>query len=79
MAHQLGADTFLLLRAVQLHCIAPVVSVLVYRAVVIVLLAITTYFQVLAGKLVDSFHLLTELGSILHPTAGPRGFCLSDN
>lgn len=63
-AHQLGADTFLLLRAVQPHCITPVVSVLVYRAVVIVLLlAITTHFQVLAGKLVDLFHLLTELGS----------------
>ena len=62
------------------HCITPVVSVLVYRAVVIVLLlAITTHFQVLAGKLVDSFHLLTELGSMLHFTAVLRGFCLSDN
>ena len=80
VAHQLGVDTCLLLGAVQPHCITPAVSVLVYRAVVIVLLlAITTDFQVLAGKLVDSFHLLTELGSILHFTAAPRGFCLSDN
>ena len=57
---QLGADTFLLLGNVQPSGITPVVLMFIYGAVIIVpLLVVATQLQMLTGKLVDPFHLLT--------------------
>lgn len=62
--HQLGADAFHLLGAVQSNCIPSVVPMLIYGAVIIVLLlAIPPHLQMLAGELVYLFHFLTLFGS----------------